>query len=459
MKKTLRTLMMGMMALLACNALISCSNDDEPQVAQQEGQKGYVEFTLTRGADTRITYEATSEGGLDAFWSEGDKMVIFYNALTDEEIVEVFDLVEGAGTKTARFAKSDSQLADKSADGIEIVYLPNYDVNKSISENLFDFSIQDGTLEGLGKYDRFTFNAKLTEGKIELFDYDSFEPVMLILHFPTDIDFGTGTGTTTSDFVFSGGVNKQVPYDSPTLGDITVKGVSLTNGKLDEDLYVAAWSVPPTSLSVGGLTYSLPYGFDPGTVYTFVQENLFLAPAVGVVIGSDGKYYATASAVPAGVKAEAMIAYLGDEAEGAEHGLAIALEDANDGATWNNSGSSNNGMTAAEIVADWASNHTVTDGTWRLPSAYDWQRMLIGCGSSSTYTEPLDPFQTLDFGYGNFKTMLMNATGKSADEAELYYFWTSTEDTTRAWYYSFYSSKFSPEDKGNLNFVRAVLAF
>jgi len=274
MKKTLRTLMMGMMALLACNALISCSNDDEPQVAQQEGQKGYVEFTLTRGADTRITYEATSEGGLDAFWSEGDKMVIFYKALTDEEIVEVFDLVEGAGTKTARFAKSDSQLADKSADEIEIVYLPNYDVNKSISENLFDFSIQDGTFEGLGKYDRFTFYAKLTEGKIELFDKDFFDPVMLILHFPTDIDFGTGTGTTTLDFVFSGGVNKQVPYDSPTLGDITVKGVSLTNGKLDEDLYVAAWSVPPTSLSVGGKTFSLPEIYNSGKVYTFAQENL-----------------------------------------------------------------------------------------------------------------------------------------------------------------------------------------
>ena len=60
MKKTLRTLMMGMMALLGCTALTSCTNDDEPQVAQQEGKKGYVEFTLSRGADTRAMWSLPS---------------------------------------------------------------------------------------------------------------------------------------------------------------------------------------------------------------------------------------------------------------------------------------------------------------------------------------------------------------------------------------------------------------
>ncbi len=447
MKKTLRTLMMGMMALLAGNALTSCSNDDEPQVAQQEGQKGNVEFTLTRGADTRITYEATSEGGLDAFWGEGDKMVIFYNALTDEEIVEVFDLVEGASTKTARFAKSDSQLADKSADGIEIVYLPNYDVNKSISENLFDFSIQDGTLEGLGKYDRFTFNAKLTEGKIELFDKDFFEPVMLILHFPTDIDFGTGTGTTTSDFVFSGGVNKQVPYDSPTLGDITVKGVSLTNGKLDENLYVAAWSVPPTSLSVGGKTFSLPEVYNSGSIYTFAQKNLKLAPSVGMVLGSDGKYYSTISDVPTGVKAVAMIAYLSDNSADAPHGLAIALEDASINVMGNK---------VKDTVDEWASKNAVSFGTWRVPSVDDFKYMFEGCGGDK-YKEELTEGMAFDSGSFRDKLKAIDENAKVENAS----YWASTPyGNNFTWDYNFPAKKFYTSQTDVVSHhVRACLAF
>ena len=225
MKKTLRTLMMGLMALLAGNALTSCSCDDEPQVAQQEGKTGYVEFTLTRGADTRTAYEATSEGGLDVTWSEGDKMVVFYEAQTANEIIEVFDLVEGAGEKTAKFAKSDSKLADKSGI-IGIGYRPNYDANKTISEYLFDFSIQEGDLDNLGKYDLFSFDASLEEGKIKPLGKSFFYPTMAFLHFPTNIDFGTGTGTTTSDFVFIGGINKHASYSDGIKGKITVKDVS-----------------------------------------------------------------------------------------------------------------------------------------------------------------------------------------------------------------------------------------
>ena len=94
------------------NALTSCSNDDEPQVAQQEGKTGYVEFTLTRGADTRLDYKFNeTTKGLDVTWSEGDQVVVLYKNNT---IIEVFDLVRGAGTATGVFAKADSQLAEES---------------------------------------------------------------------------------------------------------------------------------------------------------------------------------------------------------------------------------------------------------------------------------------------------------------------------------------------------------
>ncbi len=137
MKKTLRTLLMGMMALIAGNALTSCSNDEEPQVAQQEGKKGYVEFTLSRGADTRTAYTLNDKNGLDATWSEGDKVVV---ESTARGFNEVFSLVSGAGTDTATFAKDDSSFAGNET-GIIINYLPG--VSDNIVDYRLDFSKQE----------------------------------------------------------------------------------------------------------------------------------------------------------------------------------------------------------------------------------------------------------------------------------------------------------------------------
>ena len=183
MKKTLRTLMMGMMALLGCTALTSCTNDDEPQVAQQEGKKGYVEFTLSRGADTRTSYTFNKETkGLDVTWKDGDKMVVFYNLNETDEIIEVFDLVSGAGTTTGKFAKSNSQLAEKTGKEVVIAYFPNYDSTKSTTENVLDLSTQKGTLAEMSNFDMFGYVCKISEGgKISV---DKYVKLMSILHFP-----------------------------------------------------------------------------------------------------------------------------------------------------------------------------------------------------------------------------------------------------------------------------------
>ena len=278
MKKTLRTLLMGLAALLAGNALTSCSNDDELQVAP-EGQKGYVEFTLSRGADTRTAYELTSDNGLKATWSEGDKVVVIYHHGESDEIAEVFDLSDGADSDTATFAKEDSQLADKSGD-LWILYFPGYDSNESFSANTFDFSEQTGTLEDLGKYDYFTCSATLDNGKIT--PSAAISPSMTILRFPEGIDFGTGEGEMTKDIVFSGGRHILVPFENITeeqVGDITIKDVSLTDGKLAADLYVSVYvsdtgKYAPTSVTVGGKVFIIPQVKERGLIYTFEQSNL-----------------------------------------------------------------------------------------------------------------------------------------------------------------------------------------
>ena len=276
MKKTLRTLMMGMMALLGCTALTSCTNDDEPQVAQQEGKKGYVEFTLSRGADTRTTYAANTDGGLDVKWSKDDKMVVFYKVGTTDEIVEVFDLVNGAGSTKATFAKSNSQLAEKTGEEVVIVYFPNYDSTKSTTENVLDLSTQKGTLAEMSNFDMFGYVCTISEGgKISV---DKYVKLMSILHFPIGLDFGVEAAT--ADFVFSGGYNKATINSTPQVGDITVKDVSLSGGKLNQELYVVvAAENTPTKLTIGDNAFSLPTKLDPGLLYTFAQKDIKFAQA------------------------------------------------------------------------------------------------------------------------------------------------------------------------------------
>ena len=269
MKKTLRTLMMGMMALLGCTALTSCTNDDEPQVAQQEGQKGYVEFTLSRGADTRTTYAANDKDGIDVKWSADDKILAFYYDSENETvIVEQFGLVNGAGSTKATFAKSDSQLAEMSGE-LELRYIPGFD-ETNFQTQVFDFSEQSGLLKDMANYDYFTFSATLTKGKIS---NPKYEASMAVFHFKAnDINFGVGDGN--KDFVFGEGTNS-ISLGKNPIGPITVKNVSLTGGKLSKDLYVVVNAFPaPTTLTIGSQTFVLPTDIEAGKMYTFAQKDL-----------------------------------------------------------------------------------------------------------------------------------------------------------------------------------------
>ena len=270
MKKTLRTLMMGMMALLGCTALTSCTNDDEPQVAQQEGQKGYVEFTLSRGADTRTSYTANTAGGLDVTWGKGDTILVFYYDIENKTvIVEQFGLVSGDGTTKATFAKSGSQLAEKTGT-VSLRHMPGFN-DKNYLTQVFDFSEQSGLLENFADYDFFTFDATLTNGQIS---NPKYEASMAVFHFKAnDINFGVGDGN--KDFVFGEGTNS-ISLGKNTIGPITVKNVSLTGGKLSKDLYVVVNAFPaPTTLTIGSQTFALPTdNLEAGKMYTFAQKDL-----------------------------------------------------------------------------------------------------------------------------------------------------------------------------------------
>ena len=188
-----------------------------------------------------------------------------------------------------------------------------------------------------------------------------------------------------------------------------------------------------------------------------VKEGLDVTGVeVGMVIGANGKFYADkAAAETAGTTAEAMVAYLGTEAEGAEHGLAIALEDATSSdVTWDN---------AKTTVSTWENNnHKAPFGEWRVPTAYDWQRMFKGCGSTATYVAELtSENNSMVFSYGNFRDKLKAAGGDSADmRSGGDFYWSGSEyGSLSAWHYSFNTQKFINCYKSSDSCVRACLAF
>lgn len=185
-------------------------------------------------------------------------------------------------------------------------------------------------------------------------------------------------------------------------------------------------------------------------------------PEVGQYIGSDGKNYDANATLPTGVTKVAKICYVGSETGEAapyNHGLALALSDANGGSgcEWNTSmndaghtkqtsntfteesglqyNDTHNSDTYPAFKAAIANNGTAAPtgcSSWFLASGYQWQKMLGAAGLSNL--------------------------GLTENE----YYWSSSEDdATHAW--DFYSSN------GNTNWynssknygdqVRACLAF
>ena len=177
---------------------------------------------------------------------------------------------------------------------------------------------------------------------------------------------------------------------------------------------------------------------------------------VGQVIGADGNFYTDADdALMNGTTTEAMVAYI-DPTTGT--GLAIALEDANDNKVAYNAAIGN-------IIPNWANEHPVLLGEWRLPSVEDWMLMFEGCGGdvcNSALVGQSTSFSPTAFSFssGYFSTMLVNAGG---DDLSDYYFSDTLDvnDNGNVWRYNFTNSVFESvavSPKGR-SLVRACLAF
>lgn len=212
---------------------------------------------------------------------------------------------------------------------------------------------------------------------------------------------------------------------------------------------------------------------------------------LGKVIGANGCIYDdAAAATAAGTTALALICYVGSDASNApyNHGLALALMDANDGnyTTWcsqsstplstclttqyNDETAAKTDMagrdntlylnyhaptghthTAASAASDYAVSLPTGTSAWFLPSAGQWEKMINACknvlGTNNSYVDLRDGFSTR--GGTNLKSN---------------YYWSSTEaNNQRAWLYKF-GDNYSPGEwdghfKDESYYVRSVIAF
>lgn len=145
-------------------------------------------------------------------------------------------------------------------------------------------------------------------------------------------------------------------------------------------------------------------------------------PVVGQVIGSDGKNYAYGS-LPTGVTAVAKICYVSGS-----NGLALALTDEGE----------MNWSTAQTTCA--AHTAPFTGGTWKLATKDEWSNMISAAGSYSALCE----------GFSS-----VGGTNMQSD-----FYWSSTEfNSELAWDYDFDEGEWSADGKGNVDYVRACLAF
>lgn len=173
-------------------------------------------------------------------------------------------------------------------------------------------------------------------------------------------------------------------------------------------------------------------------------------PTIGSVMCSNGHFHATVSAVTCGGVASGMVAYLGSQTglDGLssfngyssssssttstfKHGLVIALEDSHSCGTGSNIGMTGTpsavGNTENPYVSSFSRERPVNSSMWLAPSACQFERMLMGCGSTSAFltVDDITGGNSLTFLFGNINNLL-DACGGTRLKTGDYSYWTST---------------------------------
>ena len=264
------------------------------------------------------------------------------------------------------------------------------------------------------------------------------------------------------DFIGEGHVTENVTTDASGTAKFAI-GVPVSKDLKDCTLTVGGNAITLVSESktlTAGKIYNITRSAAPALNLT--------SPAVGQVIGNDGKNYAAGATLPMGVTAVAMIAYVGeagsaDASSATYKGLALALADVSVTKAWctqtsatclttqyssatdakgDMAGIANTDAlyshahthAAAKAARDYSVTRPTGTSAWFLPSAGQWEKMANAAG-----------------GYAILQT-------NAGLESSLY--WSSSESSAyNAWQFYAVNGTWTGDPKGYVHHVRACLAF
>ncbi len=435
--KNFKTLFgMAVLGLMAA----ACTNDVDEVLAPEAPLQGYHFIATiapkTSGATTRTLLEEVKDGddvSLSSTWKVGDKIYIVYQASSsraevEAEVKEVSE--DGSATIEASFEKLPTSTDEQNAY-LQYPITSKFDEQDGRLSSDRDLRYGWATLKVDGEKVTFEGTPSLdAEGSIFKFTMVDFENASinvdkLVISSKDYWDEDDGLTITVTPTAAASELYVTIPI--PDTGSVHTFWFEATSG---------------SSPYIAQATGSLEIGY-------YYQSTLKMA-TVGNVIGADGAFYVDSDAASdASTTAEAMIAYLGSEAENAEHGLAIALEDVKNGEITTFEWATNT------VVSNWESGHVVSDGKWCLPSVDYWMYIFQGCGGDKK--AKLE--DGMRFSYGNFCDKLKAAGGEEANVQSDNYWSATGSSEDNAFVYDFNEAMFFGTEKAESHYVRAVLAF
>jgi len=421
--KTIKFLSMAALALVGA-VMTGCSNDDEIiETPQQPVNSQNVEtLTTTVGFDEVAETRALTSGGVKTF-AAGDKLALVYKNTSGQTVkAESAALPSGSYSKSATFT-FELVDADKTKD---VTYIYPASMAKSDGSVNYDaLNSQNGTLATLsssldlatyaGAWDGTSLPAgtlvnQLAVCALTLKNSDGSSPITSGL---TEVTVSDGSNTYT------------VTPTSSTFGeDVIYVAIRPVTAALQ---YAATDGTKNYTKTATSREYAAGNFYNLGLRMVEPAPALNLtSPAVGQVIGDDGKNYNYAS-LPGGVTAVAKICYVSGS-----NGLALALADEGQ-MIWN---------TAISTCA--AHTPAFTGGTWKLATQDEWTNMITAAGGDTA----------LRTGF--------SSVGGSNLQSGIY--WSCTEkenDSWYAWSYNFVLGSWGSDHKAydGVIWVRACLAF
>ena len=432
-------LMPAMLLTTACSNDDFTANNDNNVTTAKQGYTLPVTVNVTREGDAtmRATYTDNGNGTGSLGFSSGDKLLVQGYDNGFDKFAGILTWQSG-GTFSGTITTENTSYTGTADD-----LLKNAPI---LQANLLPAGYDS---KGFIKVSGSGYQMPISYDYTKAFALTKAEAVEQLSKEYADADSyssGTGFALAPLGFILNFTITGLTPSTEVavafTNGTITTSGNVTTDGSGNATFAISTntANIGSCTLTVGGNNIALPStSLKAGNIYNITRSAASAAtptlsltsPAVGQVIGDDGKNYAANATLPTGVTKVAMIAYVSGS-----NGLAIALAD--EGA-----------MKWAPAVTTAAAHTPVfSNGTWKLPSQDQWKQMFKANGGNEGSCNGLN-------------TTITTAGGATLQNDALY--WSSSESNPGVSAYGVYLDSGSADwisgVESSPNPVRACLEF